>query len=238
MGKVLGIFESFVDVETTPTHQRVLRGTPGTGNKRTADRVSASPAGTDAFTTPRKRKAGELSHHHLGSGSGSECDSPTKPAPRDVLSTPSFLRRNNQFAPAAFLDSPPVPQPLRPPVRGLSSMVAELRKMEDDAHGDEEEAMREMEEEMMGPPSLPPLPPSATQPKKPKPAPSADDNDPDTGLPPLPPGAWVDDTLEEEPSSGDEKPTTRKWKKKGLKRQHRRVISTSPSLLLFSVVTS
>lgn len=162
-------------------------------------------------------------------GSGSECDSPTKQTPKDVLSTPAFLRRNNQFAPAAFLDSPPVPQPLRPPVRGLSTMVAELRRMEDDAHGDEEEAMREMEEEMVGPPPMlmPPPAGAATKSKNAKPAPV--DNNPDTGLPPPPSGAWTDDTLQEEIPSGDEKVTARKWKKKGLKRQHRRVISTSPS---------
>lgn len=92
-------------------------------------------------------------------------------------------------------------------------MVAELRRMEDDAHGDDEEAMREMEEEMGG----------GTQTKKVR---VEMDNDPDTGLPPPPPGAWADDALEEEPPSGTEVATAApKWKKKGLKRQHRRVIS-------------
>lgn len=118
-------------------------------------------------------------------------------------------------------------------------MVAELRKMEDDAHGDEEEAMREMEGEMMGPP--PTLPVGAATKSKPKPKPKPKskkvttapvDNNPDTGLPPPPPGAWADDTLEEELPSGDEKPAAPKWKKKGLKRQHRRVISTSPFSIL------
>lgn len=109
-------------------------------------------------------------------------------------------------------------------------MVAELRKMEDDAHGDEEEAMREIEEEMMGPPPAPlSAGASATEPKKVKPVPADNHNDPDTGLPPPPPGAWADDTLQEELPSGGEKVSAPKWKKKGLKRQHRRVISTSPS---------
>lgn len=98
--------------------------------------------------------------------------------------------------------------------------------MEDDAHGDDEEAMREMEGEMMGPP--PTLPTgTATKSKPNKVTPAPIDNNPDTGLPPPPPGAWADDTLQEEAPLGGEKPAAPKWKKKGLKRQHRRVISTS-----------
>lgn len=116
------------------------------------------------------------------------------------------------------MESPPVPRPIRPLVRGLSSMVAELRKMEDDAHGDDEEAMREMEAEMEG----------GGEQKKVK----VVENNPDTGLPPAPEGAWAEEQVEEELPSGEEEEGAKrpKWKKKGLKRQHRRVISM---LLLF-----
>lgn len=212
-GKVLGLFESFVDIEATP--------------KKAKDRVSASPVSTrkagnangegvggganggGEFTTPRKRKAEEISV-----GSAKKCE--------EEFTTPSFLRRDSsRFQPLA--ESPPVPLPMRP-VRGLSSMVAELRKMEGEAiqeeFADDEEAMKEMEA-LDGESSLPPL-------KKQR------DEEVEVGIGDLPPGAFAEEAIvDESEGEGKDKP---KWKKKGLKRQTKRTISnyTSPNTNLLA----
>jgi len=201
-GNVLGLFESFVDIEATP--------------KKARDRVSASPVstrkagntggkGTNGGTnggggvaTPRKRKAEDISVD-----SAKKCE--------EEFATPSFLRRDSsRFQP--LVESPPVPLPMRP-VRGLSSMVAELRKMEGEAieeeFADDEEAMKEMEA-LDGEPSLPPL-------KKQR------DGEVEVGIGDLPPGAFVEEAIVDESEVEDKnKP---KWKKKGLKRQTKRTIS-------------
>ncbi|PUU83917.1 DNA replication/checkpoint protein [Tuber borchii] len=200
-GKVLGLFESFVDIEATP--------------KKARDRVSASPVSTrkagnangegvngganggGEFATPRKRKAEEISV-----GSAKKCE--------EEFTTPSFLRRDSsRFQP--LVESPPVPLPMRP-VRGLSSMVAELRKMEGEAieeeFADDEEAMKEMEV-LDGEPSLPPL-------KKQR------DEEVEVGIGDLPPGAFAEEAIVDE-SEGEDKDKP-KWKKKGLKRQTKRTI--------------
>ncbi|RPB03310.1 hypothetical protein L873DRAFT_1841298 [Choiromyces venosus 120613-1] len=192
-GNVLGLFESFVDIEATP--------------KKIKDRVSASPIlarktgdtnGGGNFATPRKRKAEEIS---VGSAKKRE----------EEFTTPSFLRRDSsRFQP--LMESPPAPLPMRP-VRGLSSMVAELRKMEDEAieeeFTDDEEAMREMEA-LDGEPSL-------LAPKKQR------DAEVEVGIGDLPPGAFAEEAIVDENEAEDkDKP---KWKKKGLKRQTKRTIS-------------
>jgi len=216
-GKVLGLFESFVDIEVTP--------------KKAKDRVSASPVSTrkvgnangegvnggsngganggGGFATPRKRKAEEISVN-----GAKKCE--------EEFATPSFLRRDSsRFQP--LVESPPVPLPMRP-VRGLSSMVAELRKMEGEAieeeFADDEEAMKEMEA-LGGEPSLPPL-------KKQR------DEEVEIGIGDLPPGAFVEEAIVDE-NEGEDK-NKPKWKKKGLKRQTKRTISnyTSPSTNLLT----
>lgn len=103
------------------------------------------------------------------------------------------------------------------PRRGLSSMLKELRELENHALDDEEEAMREMEEEEMAEAE------AAGPAKKKVHLPVFDEPE----LPPLPPGAYVDETLVDEDEGVEKGDAPRVWKKKGLKRQHRRVISTS-----------
>ncbi|KAI5838796.1 DNA replication/checkpoint protein [Morchella snyderi] len=218
-GKVLGIFESFgaaidtdadTDTDTaaaaTPSHKRTLRPSPRKGQA-----AAASPA----LSTPRKRKAGEMG-------------TPRTPATqKDVFSTPAFLRRS--FI-GSLEESPVAAGPRRRPlVKGLSQMVKELRRMEDDAHLDDEEAMREMEREMEGAGADAdvgaPVKKRVLEVEAVAAVVVVEENDPETGLPPLPEGAWREERRVEEEESGDEKEDKgRKWKKKGLKRQHRRVI--------------
>lgn len=75
------------------------------------------------------------------------------------LSTPSFLRRDshhiklpilNENEESVFLSPEKVRVPRKPLVRGLSSMLAGLRKMEDEAADEDLEALREMEMDTEG----------------------------------------------------------------------------------------
>ena len=76
--------------------------------------------------------------------------------------TPAFLKRHSLPAvtETSEMDAPP-PQlrlPRKPLVRGLSEIVASLRKVEEDKLDDDLEALRDMENEEMG------LPPTAPKP--------------------------------------------------------------------------
>jgi DNA replication regulator SLD2 len=206
-GRVLGIFDSFIDLESTPPRStqrgQIEQGTP---SKTKKDRVSASPSPrikedeTSPFLTPRKRKLGEMNTApRSGGGRG------------NVFATPSALREWRPPTVDGELDSPQVRRPPPMPKRGLSSMLKELREMEDHALDDEEEAMREMEAEAAGQSPV----------RKPKKTASIFDQ---PELPPLPPGAFVEET----PVHGHDEEGEKTWKKKGLKRQHKRVISGLP----------
>lgn len=234
-GKVLGIFESFgaaadTDIDfdadaaaATPSHKRTLRPSP-----RKATSTTAAAAASPALSTPRKRKAGEMRTPRTP---GTQKTPGTQ---RDVFSTPAFLRRS--FI-GSLEESPAVVEPRRrrPLVKGLSEMVKELQRWEDDAHRDDEEAMREMEREMEGVGARAGAEEEAPVKKRVLEVEAVvemEENDPETGLPPLPEGAWREERRVEEEESGDEKEDKgRKWKKKGLKRQHRRVISMFPPSL-------
>ncbi len=112
--------------------------TPGSKGKRSM---------RDTFSTPLKNR-------------DSNGQDPNTPSTVSKLSfgTPSFLRRYSQRVrlPAVNEDEegafspPPVRLPRKPLVRGLSSILASLRKMEDDAADDDLEALREMEMEEAG----------------------------------------------------------------------------------------
>ena len=215
-GKVLGLFESFVDIEATPkkAKDRVSASPVSTrkGGNASGDGANGGTNGGGGVATPRKRKAEEMSV-----GSAKKCE--------EEFATPSFLRRDSsRFQP--LVESPPVPLPMRP-VRGLSSMVAELRKMEGEAieeeFADDEEAMKEMEA-LDGEPSLPPL-------KKQR------DEEVEIGIGDLPPGAFVEEAIVHE-SEGEDK-NKPKWKKKGLKRQTKRTISNyaPPQIHFFWLIT-
>jgi hypothetical protein len=160
----------------------------------------------DQFVTPKKIKLGELG------------------TPTSVLkdfATPAFLRRGN-FLAAIDETKEPTPRPA-PWKRGnlgrsLSSMIQSMRKQEEDRLDEEADIMREMEMEDEG----------EQQPRKQK---SSDVlvKDSQAAMPLGP-----DRGLESDDENSDEadeqlgangKPS-RVWKKKGLKRQTRRVIST------------
>ncbi|KAI9816577.1 MAG: regulatory particle non-ATPase [Pycnora praestabilis] len=173
------------------------------------------------FLTPSKRKRDDAPE---AGGPGGNPSSVSKLQ----FSTPAFLRRDSQrfsttnpgegeggdISPVAFR------LPMKPPVRGLSSMLAGLRRMEDERLDEEMDLMREME--MEGGEAL-----MASFKAK---VPSLLVEDSQVLVIPGPDGFASEDNDEDE-SEGDKgaglgrdgKPL-KVWKKKGQKRTTRRVI--------------
>ncbi len=176
----------------------------------------------DAFSTPLKNR--DLN--------GQEWKTPSSVS-KLVFSTPSFLRRDsqriqlptvNEDEDGSALSPEMVRVPRKPIVRSLSSMLAGLRKMEDEAADEDLEALREMEMEMEGGANLDPAP-------KPKAKPVASLEDilvEDSQLNIL--GGFDDEALyDSDPSEskgqtlGRDGQPLKVYKKKGQKRTTRRV---------------
>ncbi|KAI0206638.1 DNA replication/checkpoint protein [Astrocystis sublimbata] len=164
----------------------------------------------NTFVTPSKRK-------------GLDPQGPNTPTTvsKLQLTTPSFLRR----APMPTVDeggeymSPPGPLrlPRKPLGRSLSSVVAGLRKLEEEKLDDELEALHEMENESMSP--------SAPKPAMPASKASADILEPDSQGHQLL-GGFDDDGLYDsaaEETHGRDGQPLRVYKKKGQKRTTRKV---------------
>jgi DNA replication regulator SLD2 len=144
-GHVLGLFDLLeqsashagdaIPIATTPRRSR----TDDHGIRHTRTPASRSKRLLlDGFSTPLKNR--DLNDQ----------DSKTPSSvSKLVFSTPSFLRRAQLPTVNEDGDGPLSPQmvrvPRKPLVRGLSSMLAGLRKMEDDAADEDLEALHEME---------------------------------------------------------------------------------------------
>lgn len=224
-GRVLGLFDLLVDKElgspskgsmmspskprsninATPSKKRsaideiALGGTPKSNSNRNS-----------TFMTPLKKRDDNAGGRTPGSISKTL-----------QFDTPAFLKRHSLPAVlenAADLPAPPLRLPRKPIVRGLSEIVASLRKVEDDQLDEELEALREMENEEMGEGATapPPLP-------KPKPvSPDASILEKDSQALPL--GGFDDegmyDSSDEEQLGRDGLPL-KVFKKKGQKRTTR-----------------
>ncbi|KAI9772010.1 MAG: DNA replication regulator sld2 [Geoglossum simile] len=213
------------NVQATPRKSGTgTEGRPGWDSEGPTS-VARTPASSgkrrfyEGFSTPLKRKLGDAD----GGASLSDVQ----------FATPSFLRRDqqsiNMFS-AVGEDGEPTPispvirMPARPPVRGLSSMLARLRQMEDEALDEEMDILRELEE-------------SARQPAKLLSG--------STGLAPIALGKDVqtaasvgqfngandaevtgsgNDGPDKKPTLGRDGKPLRVWKKKGQKRTTKRVI--------------
>ena len=202
---------------------------PGTPSKTSASPSAAAAAAAAAAkghgspsstTTPRKRKLAELA------GSRGAVTDPGLP---DPFATPIALRQWRPWQPPTdgqteADSSPPVRRPPPMPKRGLSSLLRELREMEEHAFDDDEAALRDVEMESEAAAAAPG---KSDETKKPPPPPPPQPPPPPPGLelPPLPPGAFVEDAVVDEDDGQAGRDVPRPWKKKGLKRQHRRVIS-------------
>lgn len=167
----------------------------------------------DSFlaVTPNKRKLGDA----------------TTPSSRG-LATPAFLRRYNPLSKIDEDDEPtsrPAPWARRPFGRSLSARIQAMREEEDKQFEEEADIMRELEMEAEGMPA----------PKRVK-MPQVQVEDSQAAMP-LGPDRGVESKEEEDDGTGlgpDGHPR-RVWKKKGLKRQTRRIISTYPPCVCFSL---
>ncbi|TVY73534.1 DNA replication regulator SLD2, partial [Lachnellula suecica] len=146
------------------------------------------------------------------------------------FSTPSFLRRDsqrtqlpvvNENADGLEISPQMVRVPRKPLVRGLSSMLAGLRKLEEDAADEDLDLLHEMEDEAAGVPSAKPAPKPPTAPK---------DIVVEDSQPRLPLGGFDDEAmLDSEPDEiknptlGRDGQPLKVYKKKGQKRTTRRV---------------
>lgn len=166
-GKLLGLFDLLPE-DDSPVKEAGSKNnaTPSKGGAEDLGDLLATPSGAkhsrtprssskrfllDAFMTPLKRRL---------SNSDNSAKKSLTPSSISKLNfaTPLFLRRDNPGARAKLeavmevdeeaILSPEAPTPRgprRPLVRGLSSMLASLREMQDGALDEDEEAMREME---------------------------------------------------------------------------------------------
>ncbi|KAH6657978.1 DNA replication/checkpoint protein [Truncatella angustata] len=168
-GRVLGLFDLLdTNDENTPSRPRQgdaslpdvqLHATPSKRRHTDTESESATKLGRtpqssakrnmlDSFMTPLKNRDGNILDAKSPSTAG-----------KSLFATPAFLRRA-QIAPTDENGKYVSPQPLRLPrkplVRGLSSVVASLRQLEEEKLDDDLEALRELEEEEgMGPPAQP-----------------------------------------------------------------------------------
>jgi hypothetical protein len=155
------------------------------------------------FVTPQKRKVEEQG---------------TPSSTTRGLATPAFLRRGNALGAIEEADEAtprPAPWKRRGLGRSLSAMIQAMKKDEDDKLDEEADIMREMEMEEAGI-SLPP--------KKSK-APQVLVEDSQAPMPLGPDRGLESEDEDEQPELGRDGQPRRVWKKKGLKRQTRRVIS-------------
>ena len=164
-GRVLGLFDLLSNSEAdTPSAART------TGRPHPVGATPRKQTRSDALTTPLRSRDGNA-QAGAGAGTGSETSSfatrvglegKTATTPRGPESasklqfaTPAFLKRTKS-APlpsvdenGEYVESPrPLRLPRKPFARGLSSIVASLRKLEEEKLDEDLDVLREMEMEM------------------------------------------------------------------------------------------
>jgi 26S proteasome regulatory subunit N12 len=223
-GIVLGLFDN-LNAET-PSKRRIIFGEiePNVFQTPSKNTEAASEASLESrargertplsagkrflfnqFVTPKKRSLDEEG-------------TPTSAA--RGLATPAFLRRDNVLDRIEEADETtprPAPWKRRGLGRSLSAMIQAMRKDEDDRLDEEADIMRELEMEEEG--ILAPARPRASQILV---------EDSQVTMPLGPDrGSESEEEEEEEEQLGRDGKPRKVWKKKGLKRQTRRVISKS-----------
>ncbi len=234
-GQVLGLFDLLEENGAENARSKVqnegnglasILATPGKGktDQLISLKHSRTPASAgkrfmlDAFATPLKNRDPSIQ--------GGKTPSSVS---KLHFSTPSFLRRDshrtalpvlNENEEGVMLSPEMVRVPRKPLVRGLSSMLAGLRQMEDEAADEELEALREMETEMEGGSKPAPKP----KPKNPSIV-LVEDSQPNFPLGGFDNEAQFDSEPEEStnPTLGRDGQHLKAYKKKGQKRTTRRV---------------
>ncbi|KAH8724476.1 DNA replication and checkpoint protein-domain-containing protein [Phaeosphaeriaceae sp. PMI808] len=221
-GIVLGLFDSLpagtpsksraaladVELNVLQTPSRKAQEAGSEASLELGARGERTPLSTgkrfmlNQFVTPKKRRLD---------------DQGTPSSTLRGLATPAFLRRGNMLGQIDETDETtprPAPWKRRGLGRSLSSMIQAMRKDEDDRLDEEADIMRELEMEEAG----------ISMPRKPK-APEIQVEDSQAPMP-LGPDRGFESENEEnnEPELGPDGKPRRVWKKKGLKRQTRRVI--------------
>jgi DNA replication regulator SLD2 len=236
-GRVLGLFDLLEENRTGNSPSKVgndgklpkpsVLATPGKPKTDQFATVkhSRTPASSskrfmlDAFATPLKNRD--------PSSQGGKTPSSVS---KLHFSTPSFLRRDNhrtklpvlnENEESLFLSPEMVRVPRKPLVRGLSSMLAGLRKMEDEAADEDLEALREMEMEMEGGSNPTPKPNPTTVPS----IVLVEESQPGFPLGGFDDEAQFDSEPEEfkNPTLGRDGQPLKAYKKKGQKRTTRKV---------------
>jgi DNA replication regulator SLD2 len=226
-GKILGLFD-LLD-EQTPSRPRSgdaavshpqLQATPSKRKHAELDSESAIELGRTPQSSKKRGTLGSFATPLKNRDNNVQDVRSPSSATKLQFATPAFLRR----APmppvgenGAYISPQPIRLPRKPLVRGLSNIVASLRKLEEEKLDDELEAMHEMENEAgMGPPSQPP---------RPKEAPKNNILEPDSQSHQLLGGFDNEGELdsEPEPELGRDGLPLRIYKKKGQKRTTRKV---------------
>ncbi|KAM0284125.1 hypothetical protein ACHAQH_002113 [Verticillium albo-atrum] len=224
-GRVMGLFDLMPERELgTPsrangsTQIRDVSRTHATPSKRSAANLEAA---ITPSSSGKKRKTGDFITPLKLKDMNTDGDKTPSSSSVSKLqfSTPAFLKRHS-LAPVdengAFPAAAPLRLPRKPLGRGLSAIVASLRKVEEEAHDDDMDAMREMEEAEAGP---------APMQIKPPPKPRDDILVADSQAMNLPLGGFDDEGLydsEPEEQLGRDGQPLRVYKKKGQKRTTKR----------------
>lgn len=138
-----------------------------------ADRLNRTPSSTKHNKMLLDELPGFMTPLHKRDRNSQPNKTPSSRSDRSKLhfATPAFLRRTTAPLPAVNENGEwkvePIKLPRKPLARGLSNMVASLRKLEEETFDDELEAMREMEEmEASGGPMFTPALSRKTNPTK------------------------------------------------------------------------
>jgi hypothetical protein len=222
-GIVLGLFDMLPS--GTPSKRRAVLADVELNVLQTPSRKAQGPA---SETSQESRARGERTP--LSTGKRFMLNQFVTPTKRDLedegtpsssfrgLATPAFLRRGNVLGAIDETEETtprPAPWKRRGLGRSLSSMIQAMKKDEDDKLDEEANIMREMEMEEAG----------IAVPKKAK-VPEVQIEDSQAAMPLGPDrGLETDEDEDDEPELGRDGLPRKVWKKKGLKRQTRRVIS-------------
>lgn len=208
-------------VQATPSKKTTFHETPESAIKLGRTPVSSSKRHMlDSFMTPLKNRDGNT----VGGGGGGRGGWTPTSVSKLQFATPAFLRRAAPMPTvdenSGYLSPPPLRLPRKPLVRGLSSVVASLRKLEEEQLDEDLEALHEMEAEGGGGQPAPP-------PKRPAAKPLVDEIlAADSQVQNLLLGGFDDEAkLDSEPEEalGRDGNPLRVYKKKGQKRTTRRV---------------
>jgi DNA replication regulator SLD2 len=220
-GKVLGLFDLLVEKEFKSPMKGMGRpasshATPSRRKNLNEDAIAklgltpSSASKRKLFSTPMKKREGQ-----------NMAGTPTSVS-KLQFDTPAFLKRHSlpTLDENTTFDAPPLRLPRKPLVRGLSEIVASLRRVEEEQLDDDLEALREVEAEMES--GGPPQPTIKIQ----KPEPKQDILEPDSQAKQLPLGGFDDEGRYDSPTEDavdrDGRPM-KVFKKKGQKRTTRRV---------------